>query len=80
MMKVNAAWNICNFRRPVVEALLADGHRVTVLALPDDSVPDLERIGCRVLQLEMSVKGLNPVQELKLQRLFPKLEGRGLFS
>lgn len=68
MMTVNVAWNIWNFRRPVVEALLADGHRVTVLAPPDDSVPDLEGIGCRVLPLEMSVKGLNPVQDLKLQR------------
>jgi glycosyltransferase involved in cell wall biosynthesis len=73
MMTVNAAWNIWNFRRPVVEALLADGHRVTVLAPPDVSVPDLERIGCRFRPLEMSVKGLNPVQDLKLQRRLTRI-------
>ncbi len=35
LMTVNVAWNIWNFRRPLVEALAADGHRITVLALPN---------------------------------------------
>lgn len=73
LMTVNAAWNIWNFRRPVVEAILADGHRVTVLAPPDDSVPDLERIGCRFRPLKMSVKGINPLEDLKLQRRFNRV-------
>lgn len=68
LMTVNAAWNIWNFRRPLVEALTHDGHSITVLAPPDDAVPELERLGCRVLPLEMSVKGLNPLEDLKLQR------------
>lgn len=68
LMTVNAAWNIWNFRRPVVETLLADGHRITVLAPPDNSVADLEQIGCCFRPLEMSVKGLNPARDLKLQR------------
>lgn len=66
LMTVNAAWNIWNFRRPLVEALIADGMRVTVLAPHDDTVPDLERLGCRFLPLEMNVRGLNPVADLKL--------------
>jgi glycosyltransferase involved in cell wall biosynthesis len=70
LMTVNAAWNIWNFRRPLVEALSKDGHRITVLAPPDDAVPELERLGCRVRPLEMSVKGLNPLEDLKLQRRF----------
>jgi len=68
LMTVNAAWNVWNFRRPLVEALLADGHRITVLAPPDDSVADLERIGRHFRPLDMSVKDLNPVEDLKLQR------------
>ena len=67
LMTVNAAWNIWNFRRSLVEALSADGHRISVLAPPDDSVADLERIGCHFLPLKMSVKGLNPLEDLKLQ-------------
>lgn len=68
LMTVNAAWNIWNFRRPVVEALLGDGHRVTVLAPRDEAVPKLEGLGCHVRPLGMSVKGLNPLEDLKLQR------------
>ena len=66
LITVNAAWNVLNFRRPVVAALIADGHRVTVLAPRDDSVATLERLGCRFLPLEMRVKGLNPLQDIKL--------------
>jgi glycosyltransferase involved in cell wall biosynthesis len=73
LMTVNAAWNIWNFRRPIVEALIADGHRVTVLAPADDSVTNLESIGCRFLPLKMDVKGLNPLQDLKLMQRFKRI-------
>lgn len=73
LMTVNAAWNIWNFRRPLVEALAGAGHRITVLAPPDDAVPELERMGCRVRPLKMSVKGLNPLEDLKLQRRFGRI-------
>ena len=66
LITVNAAWNVLNFRRPIVEAMIADGHSVTVLAPRDDSVATLEGLGCKVLPLEMSVKGLNPLQDIKL--------------
>ena len=66
LITVNAAWNVLNFRRPIVAAMIADGHRVTVLAPRDDSVATLEGLGCKVLPLEMSVKGLNPLQDIKL--------------
>lgn len=66
LITVNVAWNVLNFRRPIVAAMIADGHRVTVLAPRDDSVATLEGLGCKVLPLEMSVKGLNPLQDIKL--------------
>lgn len=73
LITVNAAWNIWNFRRPLVEALQVDGHRITVLAPPDEAVQDLERLGCRVRPLEMSVKGLNPLEDVRLQRRFARI-------
>lgn len=73
LLTANAAWNIWNFRKPMVEALLDDGHRITVLAPPDDAVRELECLGCRVLPLEMSVKGLNPLEDMKLQRRFVRI-------
>lgn len=84
ILTVNAAWNIWNFRRPVVDALLSDGHEVTVLAPPDDAVGDLEAIGCRFRPLEMNVKSLNPVEILKLQsrmkRIFLQEQPDTVFS
>lgn len=63
LVSVNAAWNVWNFRRPIVEALLADGHEVIVLAPSDDSVPKLQALGCNFRHLEMCVKGLNPLKD-----------------
>lgn len=73
LLSVNAAWNIWNFRRPLIEALLADGHAVTILAPKDDSVPKLEAMGCSVCHLDMDVKGLNPIQDVSLILRFRKL-------
>ncbi|MGY6552429.1 MAG: glycosyltransferase family 4 protein [Erythrobacter sp.] len=70
LMTVNAAWNIWNFRKPIVEALLADQHRVTVLAPPDETSAQLAAIGCDVHPLAMSAKGLNPIEGPRLQRQF----------
>ena len=73
LMSVNAAWNIWNFRRPLVSALIADGHRVTVLAPRDGSVADLEKLGCRFIPLKISAKGLNPTEGLQLLRQFKRV-------
>ena len=66
LVTVNAAWNIWNFRRPVIAALIAEGHRVTVLAPKDETVPCLERMGCRFAELKMDQQGLDPRHDLAL--------------
>lgn len=66
VMTVNAAWNIWNFRRPLVEALISAGHRVTVLAPSDDTVPRLKALGCGFRALRMNAKGINPVEGVQL--------------
>jgi glycosyltransferase involved in cell wall biosynthesis len=66
LITVNAAWNIWNFRRSLVASLVKDGHQVTVLAPPDETVAELERAGCRVVPLAMDVRGLNPFADLAL--------------
>jgi len=73
MITVNAAWNVWNFRRPVVEALRENGCRVSVLAPPDHTVPQLEHLGCRFITLDMSPKGINPLSEMKLLASFRRI-------
>jgi len=65
-MTVNLAWNIWNFRRPLLTALLADGHTVTVLAPEDEFAFRLEELGCCFVPLEMDRKGLNPLSHAAL--------------
>lgn len=66
LLTVNAAWNVLNFRRPIITALLARGDRVSVLAPADDAVPELEALGAVVIPLEMDSKGLNPLRDMGL--------------
>ena len=81
VMTVNAAWNIVNFRLPLVKALIGDGHRVTVLAPTDEAVAQLREAGCEFVSLEMEKQGLNPLSEsalflrfrAELKRLRPDL-------
>ncbi len=70
ILTANTAWNILNFRRPLILALLKDGHRITVLAPADESVSDLKEMGCRFIPLKMDVKGLSPLRDLQLMRRF----------
>lgn len=70
LMTVNTAWNIWHFRKPIVQALLTSGHRVTVLAAADDSVGQLGNLGCDFVPLKMNAKGLNPIDEFMLFQRF----------
>lgn len=72
LLTVNAAWNIWNFRKPLVEALIADGHRVTVLAPEDETSVKLKGLGCDFVPLTMDLKGLNPLGDFALMRRFKK--------
>jgi glycosyltransferase involved in cell wall biosynthesis len=73
LITANAAWNLWNFRRPIIEALVRDGCTVTILAPEDDCIEDLRRIGCKFLALTMNVKGLNPLEDLRLVRRFSQV-------
>ena len=70
LITVNASWNVWNFRRPVLSALLDQGYRVTVLAPEDQFRSEIEQFGCRFIPLEMDQKGLNPVRDLALLSRF----------
>jgi glycosyltransferase involved in cell wall biosynthesis len=66
LITVNKTWNILNYRREIVEAFIQDGHSVTVLVPCDEYVTKLERLGCKVVHLEMDVSGLSPYKDIKL--------------
>lgn len=70
LLTVNASFNVVNFRKGLVEALLADGHRVSVLAPTDDRSPEIAEMGCRFVPLAMDVKGLSPLNDVALVKRY----------
>lgn len=66
LITVNDAWNILNFRRGLVEALLADGHRLTILAPAGGALDELQRLGCNAVPLLMDRKGTSPLRDTVL--------------
>ena len=62
----NTAWSMWNFRRGVMAAMLNAGYRVTVVAPEDESVPQIRELGCDFIHLDMSAKGVNPIEDIKL--------------
>ncbi|MEM6460781.1 MAG: glycosyltransferase family 4 protein [Pseudomonadota bacterium] len=66
LITVNASFNAVNFRRGLIEALVEDGHSITVLAPRDERSSQLTDMGCRFVPLIMDVKGLSPLKDTAL--------------
>lgn len=63
---VNVAWSMFNFRHGVISRLLTEGYKVTVVTAPDQFSDKLRAMGCTVIDLPISGKGTNPLQDLHL--------------
>lgn len=76
-LTVNAAWNLANFRRPLIEDFVRTGDRVTAIAPADASVPALTEMGCAFEPIVMDVKGLSPLRDAaafwSLRKTFKRL-------
>ncbi|WP_447754586.1 glycosyltransferase family 4 protein [Sphingopyxis fribergensis] len=72
----NTTFKLANFRAGLIRRLIADGHRVTVLAPPDDYVGAVRDMGCDFVPLRMDRNGTSPVAELGLLiAIFRNLRG-----
>lgn len=59
----NAAWNLVNFRAPVIRALIADRFRVVAVTPADEHVGRLREMGCEWRDMPMDNKGTSPVAD-----------------
>ena len=62
----NTAWYLWNFRRGLIQALQANGETIYIVAPIDETIPKLQKIGCQILQIDVSSKGKNPLEEIKV--------------
>jgi glycosyltransferase involved in cell wall biosynthesis len=70
----NTDWYLYNFRRALIEALLARGCRVITVSPPGEYVPRLQALGCQHIPWNVSRKTISPVSEsaavLELRRIY----------
>jgi glycosyltransferase involved in cell wall biosynthesis len=67
----NTAWSIYNYRQGLLQTLLAQKARITIIAPEDRTFALLREMGCECVPLRMASKGTRPLQDgATLRQLF----------
>ncbi|MFQ2679232.1 glycosyltransferase family 4 protein [Aeromonas caviae] len=66
VLVANTSWSMFNFRYGVLSRFLDEGYKLTIIAPADEFSDKLRAMGCTVINLQMSAKGVNPLQDVKL--------------
>lgn len=62
----NVTWAMIKFRHGVLQDLLRRGHQLYIVAPYDEFVVPLQEMGCHCIDIQLSRKGVNPMEDLKL--------------
>ena len=73
MITANSMWNIENFRKDLIEALLINRHEVIILAPEDHPRALIKSWGCEFVHIDMDNQSLNPIKNIKLILEFYKI-------
>lgn len=80
----NVSWAMIKFRYDLIEYLISKGHEIYIIAPYDDFVPELKKLGCKCINIELSRKGINPISDLKLMinlyKIYKKLNPDIIFN
>ncbi|MCK5103416.1 MAG: glycosyltransferase family 4 protein [Cyclobacteriaceae bacterium] len=63
---LNTSWNIYNFRKGLVNALMDKGNQVITIAPKDKYTYKLMDMGCRHIPVKMDSRGANPIKDFLL--------------
>ncbi len=74
---LNTSWNLYNFRRGLIDALLGEGHTVTLIAPEDEHSMLLRELGYNLITVPMDRRGIHPGRDLaylrELYRVYRKV-------
>lgn len=73
LMSINAAWNVVNFRAPLIRALQAAGHEVEVATPADGHEHKFAAMDVKWHRLDMAASGMSPVEDAALYRRYRRL-------
>lgn len=63
---LNTSWNIYNFRKGLISALMDKGNQVITIAPKDQFTYKLMDMGCRHIPVKMDSRGANPLKDFLL--------------
>ena len=63
---LNTSWNIYNFRKGLVQAMMDKGNEVITIAPKDKYTYKLMDLGCRHIPVKMDSRGANPIKDFLL--------------
>lgn len=66
LLAANSAWNLVNFRAPIIRGLKQRGWRVIAAAPVDAAVPRLRQMGVEVEPITVDSRGISPLNDLAL--------------
>ena len=66
LLSSNSAWNLANFRKPIIEALVAAGYEVVAVAPTDGEEHRLTDMGARFEPIRMRGAGTSPFEDFRL--------------
>ena len=73
LILVNDVTTVLQFRTELVRALVEDGNEVIVSVPKSDRILEIEALGVKVVETEVSRHGKNPFKDLKLLKNYKKL-------
>lgn len=73
LILVNDVTTVLQFRCELVRALIAEGHEVIVSVPKSERIVEIEGLGAKVVETEVSRHGKNPFKDLKLLSNYKKL-------
>lgn len=76
VLSANSAWNILNFRRPLLEALQSADYRIIAIVPDGEGIPALEGLGVGVVVVSMSPRGMSPASDTLLFLRYLRLLNR----
>src|SRR5215218_116824 len=66
VVAANSAWNIANFRKPLIQGLLAHGWRVVAVAPPDGHFASITALGAEFVPIRIDNSGTSVVRDARL--------------
>ena len=70
LILANKSTGLYNFRGELLEALIAKGHEVFISVPKGDFIEEMQHMGCRFIETEISRHGTNPLTDLALTKKY----------